>query len=120
HRASSQIYLFLSPDDHRQCQIRETEADWNTIDAASRTNVQLFARTKRTGQMIKVPMPLLGAILLLPIVSDATHAGRTTPPTGTPLMRTYVSGLGSDSNPCTAASPCATFQAALAMTLAGG
>ena len=35
-------------------------------------------------------------------------------------MRTYVSGLGSDSNPCTAASPCATFQAALAMTLAGG
>jgi hypothetical protein len=35
-------------------------------------------------------------------------------------MRTYVSGLGSDNNPCTASSPCSTFQAALALTLAGG
>src|SRR5262249_3260576 len=39
---------------------------------------------------------------------------------GSGAMRTYVSGQGSDSNPCTAASPCATFTAALAMTLAGG
>jgi len=35
-------------------------------------------------------------------------------------MRTYVSGTGSDSNGCTVVSPCKTFQAALAMTLAGG
>ena len=35
-------------------------------------------------------------------------------------MRTYVSGLGSDNNPCTVSSPCGTFQAALALTIAGG
>jgi hypothetical protein len=35
-------------------------------------------------------------------------------------MRTYVSGLGVDTNPCTAAAPCRTFQAALGKTLAGG
>src|SRR5262249_52628333 len=34
--------------------------------------------------------------------------------------RTYVSGLGKDSNPCTGASPCQTLQAALAKTAAGG
>ena len=70
--------------------------------------------------MIKMPIPLLGAILIVPIMSDATHAANRAPPPATPLMRTYVSGLGSDGNPCTAASPCATFQAALALTLAGG
>src|SRR3954454_11379654 len=71
--------------------------------------------------MIKMPMRLLGIIFIAPILSDAADAAtRAPPPSPTPLMRTYVSGLGSDSNPCTAASPCATFQAALAMTLAGG
>src|SRR5258708_39672124 len=35
-------------------------------------------------------------------------------------MRTFVSGQGKDSNPCTAAAPCQTLQAALAKTLAGG
>ena len=35
-------------------------------------------------------------------------------------MQTYVSGKGSDSNPCTAAAPCLTLQGALAKTLAGG
>jgi hypothetical protein len=35
-------------------------------------------------------------------------------------MRTYVSGTGNDSSPCTASQPCATFQAALALTSAGG
>jgi hypothetical protein len=35
-------------------------------------------------------------------------------------MRTFVSGLGKDSNPCTVAAPCKTLQAALAKTLAGG
>src|SRR5262245_5623171 len=34
--------------------------------------------------------------------------------------RTYVSGLGKDSNPCAAAAPCQTLQAALTQTLAGG
>jgi hypothetical protein len=70
--------------------------------------------------MIKTPMHLLGAIMIVPILSVAAYARPIPTSGGTPLMRTYVSGLGSDSNPCTAVSPCATFQAALAMTLAGG
>src|SRR5215472_1518543 len=69
--------------------------------------------------MIRTPMPLLGAIMMVPILSATAYAA-SRPPTPSPVMRTYVSGLGSDSNPCTASSPCATFQAALAMTLAGG
>jgi hypothetical protein len=35
-------------------------------------------------------------------------------------VRTYVSGLGKDTNPCTAAAPCLTLQAALAQTAPGG
>ena len=70
--------------------------------------------------MIKMPMRLLGVIFIAPILSDAAYAATRAPaPSATPLMRTYVSGLGSDGNPCTAASPCAPFQAALALTLAG-
>jgi hypothetical protein len=38
----------------------------------------------------------------------------------TPQMRSFVSGLGSDSNPCTASLPCKTFSAALGLTIAGG
>src|SRR5882762_2594071 len=34
--------------------------------------------------------------------------------------RTWVSGTGSDANPCTRSSPCATFTGALAKTTAGG
>jgi hypothetical protein len=36
------------------------------------------------------------------------------------LSHTWVSGSGSDSNPCTFASPCLTFTGALAKTTAGG
>jgi hypothetical protein len=35
------------------------------------------------------------------------------------LMRTYVSGTGNDSNPCTFTSPCRTLQAALGLTRPG-
>jgi len=35
-------------------------------------------------------------------------------------MRTYVSGTGKDSNPCTLANPCRTLQAALGLTRPGG
>jgi hypothetical protein len=38
----------------------------------------------------------------------------------TTYSHTWVSGSGSDSNPCTFASPCATFAGALAKTTAGG
>lgn len=36
------------------------------------------------------------------------------------LNRTYVFNSGNDSNPCTLTSPCASFQAALNTTAAGG
>jgi hypothetical protein len=40
---------------------------------------------------------------------------------GGPSLQTFVSAtLGSDSNPCTRMSPCLTFAAALAQTIAGG
>ena len=51
---------------------------------------------------------LVAAGLALPI--DPAHA----------IPRTFVSGTGSDANPCTAASPCLTFQAAHIATDAGG
>src|SRR5262249_16758674 len=46
----------------------------------------------------------------------------TSPPVPSPtsLIRSFVSGKGNDANPCTATSPCQTFQAALAVTAAGG
>jgi IPT/TIG domain len=37
-----------------------------------------------------------------------------------PPTRTWVSGLGSDSNPCSLTAPCLTFAAALALSAAGG
>jgi hypothetical protein len=37
-----------------------------------------------------------------------------------PQMRTYVAGNGADNNPCTDVAPCKTFNAALALTMAGG
>src|SRR5687768_18418355 len=36
------------------------------------------------------------------------------------VQRTFVSGLGSDANPCTRTEPCRTFAAAIAQTQAGG
>jgi hypothetical protein len=34
--------------------------------------------------------------------------------------QTFVSASGNDANPCTQASPCATFQAAISVTAPGG
>src|SRR5690242_7137248 len=73
--------------------------------------------------MRRTLMPLLWVIAGIPLSPMAAHATSrvlNSPSAPTPLMRTYVSGLGSDSNACTADHPCATFQAALALTLAGG
>lgn len=66
--------------------------------------------------MIRKLMPLLGAIMVVPVLSvPAYAAGRNAS-----LPRTYVSGVGSDTSPCTAAYPCASLKAALALTIAGG
>src|SRR5690348_14094162 len=63
----------------------------------------------------------LPTILMIPFLSVASYANTKLPAApAVPLTRTYVSGTGNDSSPCTASQPCATFQAALALTLAGG
>jgi hypothetical protein len=62
--------------------------------------------------MTKISM--LRAIITVPLLAAASQAASAG------ILRTYVSALGSDSNPCTASSPCASFQAALARTTTGG
>jgi parallel beta-helix repeat protein len=47
-------------------------------------------------------------------------AGAPTAPANAQNARSFVSGQGSDSNNCTLAAPCRTFQAAFNMTNAGG
>jgi hypothetical protein len=76
--------------------------------------------------MRKIVLPIVRAtiaVLLLHATAQAAPPSKSPPPTpppATPQMRTYVSGLGSDANPCLASWPCQTFQAALALTIAGG
>src|SRR5262245_32412273 len=69
--------------------------------------------------MTKFASPLTRAVIIVPLLYGVAQAA---PPgsTATPQMRTYVSGLGNDNNSCTVSSPCKTFQAALALTIAGG
>jgi hypothetical protein len=59
-------------------------------------------------------MPLPGAIMIRLLGMQAADRHREVRRSCAPLS------VGSDGNSCTAASPCASFQAALAMRLAGG
>jgi len=59
------------------------------------------------------------AAIVGPLLHAAAYAAPPSAPP-TPQTRTYVSGTGSDSNACTVSAPCKTFQAALALTVAGG
>jgi hypothetical protein len=67
--------------------------------------------------MTKIVLPVIGTVILIPMLSIGADAGFVS---ATPQPRTYVSGTGSDSNGCTVSAPCKTFQAALALTTAGG
>src|SRR5437660_9164583 len=60
---------------------------------------------------------LMRAAITTPLLYAAVH--RIGPPP-TPQIRTYVSGMGDDSGPCTETAPCRTFQTAIGLTLAGG
>jgi len=60
------------------------------------------------------------AAIIIPMLHAVAQAAQPNQPPPTAQMRTFVSGLGSDGNPCTASSPCKTFTAALALTIAGG
>ena len=67
--------------------------------------------------MRNVAPPLMRAMIVAASLHGVAEAASFSP---SQQMRTYVSGTGSDNGSCTASSPCKTFQAALAMTLAGG
>ena len=64
---------------------------------------------------INIAPPLIAAMIMQTAALAAQPLAANTP-----LTRTYVSGTGSDSNPCSAANPCLTLQGALALTVAGG
>jgi hypothetical protein len=70
--------------------------------------------------MTNFVLPLMRAAIIIPMLHAVAQAAQPNQPPPTAQMRTFVSGLGSDSNPCTASSPCKTFNAALALTIAGG
>ena len=57
-------------------------------------------------------LALVPAALLVALLSAS--------PARAQLNRTFVSGAGSDTNPCSFSSPCRTFQTAFNATLAGG
>jgi hypothetical protein len=54
------------------------------------------------------------------VLTSATVLFCTASISATTIAHTWVSGSGSDTNPCTFASPCLTFDGALAKTSAGG
>jgi hypothetical protein len=60
---------------------------------------------------IAVLIAVLGTTLLPVLCTVPAHAQAT---------RTWVSGVGSDSNPCSRTAPCMTFAGAISKTAAGG
>jgi len=65
--------------------------------------------------LTNIVLPLMRTFMIIPLLHAPAQALTTTPQT-----RTYVSGTGSDSFPCTIAQPCKTLHAALSLTVAGG
>src|SRR4029079_1111985 len=70
---------------------------------------------------------LIRAMVAVPMLYGVAEAApKSSPPAPqiqpsvAPQMRTYVSGMGNDANPCTVSLPCQTFQTALALTTPGG
>ena len=59
-------------------------------------------------------------ILCFLAISLSFTAALSAPGQAQPFFRTFVSGLGSDDNPCTRTQPCLTFAKALTNTNAGG
>jgi hypothetical protein len=60
--------------------------------------------------MNRQPTAVLGLVLSLAFADSSAHAG----------SQSWVSGVGSDGNPCTRTAPCLTFAGALVKTAAGG
>src|SRR5215472_5606673 len=66
----------------------------------------LKGRTMNT----RIAIQLAGLCLLLTVLVSGASG----------QQRTFVSGLGSDGNPCTRQAPCRTFTQAISQTTAGG
>jgi hypothetical protein len=78
-----------------------------------RSRFQLWARAGYA-DLVDPRQPILIVLSLILIGSfTLTHAQAQT-------LRTYVSGTGNDTNPCTISAPCRTFQAAITLTSPGG
>src|ERR1041384_8226160 len=56
----------------------------------------------------------------VPILIAAAGLGLSALPASAQSTRTWVSEVGSDSNPCSRTAPCATFSGAISKTAAGG
>src|SRR6476661_5452683 len=54
------------------------------------------------------------------ILIAATGLGLSALPASAQATRTWVSGVGSDANPCSRTAPCSTFAGAISKTAAGG
>jgi hypothetical protein len=67
----------------------------------------------------KAIMKHLTTLFSITITAFALTVGMTAPAHAL-VERTWVSGVGSDSNPCTRTAPCQTFAGAMALTAAGG
>jgi hypothetical protein len=59
-------------------------------------------------------------IAIVTAAGIALNTALSSTPASAAFLRTFVSGLGSDSNPCTHAQPCLTFEFAITQTVAGG
>ena len=119
---SESIYGSLNNARHSAQQIREADIPAAPFKAWPEPRVQCVDTSGyayEDNNMRKMVRPLLRAMLIIPLLHAVSQANS---PKLQPVaqIRTYVSGLGSDTNPCTASFPCQTFQAASAMTTAGG
>src|SRR5262245_52697759 len=76
------------------------------------------AGSSKRGARRTLARPLMPALCLLWLLTEVSIAAPKW--ANTPQARTFVSGLGNDTDPCTAQQPCRTLGAALALTTAGG
>src|SRR5215813_3659352 len=60
---------------------------------------------------LMLPLSIMATLLVICLWASAAQAQAT---------RTWVSGVGSDTNPCSRTAPCKTFAGAIIKTLAGG
>src|SRR6516164_977949 len=86
----------------------ESNSFYRVLSRARIGHIHLGSGQERTISMLLLAVGFTAATCLKAVPAQAQS------------MRTYVSGKGSDSNTCTASSPCLTLQGALAKTLAGG